>query len=537
MRSPLRRAVQVRLESGRLVVLSLGLGVLVGLVCVPMRTLLVWLSDFGLALSGYSPPGVPGAGGLLMVFGTPQLISLLGLTLVAFAFASLVPPDTGEPLSQLVRQYHRRRQNTSLTEEILSILGNLLAHAGGLLVGRDTPFIQLGNLSARLLARLAAVEQSEVRILSMAGAAAALGTALHAPLAAAVLMAEVVYRKFEFEADILLPCLLSTLSAYAVYGLAYGFESLFHILPGTAPTLEHLPALSLLTLLVTGAGWLGVQLAELLPAAWSMGRLRLLSSAAFGLLTAATALWLTPAVLGDGAGWVQLSFGGFLDTPVLGLGLLRWVLFVLGARLAFGGGILPSAGVGGLLGSGLGQWLGLDPILSTAVGVVAFLTVTLNTPVAAALLVVGWGGYNFLPIALLAAGVAHLISGEKSLLASQQSGVRRNQGMTILLRDLPAPAPTEPEWAIPAEPQPHPTTERQLYRQRVPTAWLGARLDVVSLPAGLELVGLVRSGQVQTPLPQLRLKDTDDLLLLATPDSFSQWQALITGQSERMVSA
>ena len=143
-------------------------------------------------------------------------------------------------------------------------------------------------------------------------------------------------------------------------------------------------------------------------------------NAAWVLLLVATAITYVLGEMGlvsQAGGWFLAGLG--VLTVVKGIvviqvflemrhapALWRWLLLAAGARLAFGGGIFPSVATGGLLGVGLGSALGLDPTVSGLIGATAFLTVTLNVPVGAALLAVAWGGDAMLPVVLVEQGAA-----------------------------------------------------------------------------------------------------------------------------------
>ncbi len=540
MRSPLPRAVLTRLETGRVVVLSVLLGALVGGLSILLRMSLDALLRWGSVLTGYSPPGTPGEGGLMMAFGEALPWGLLTLPVVGVAYTLLVPAAHGDALTQLVRGYHTRGQWPPLGAQLRTLLGTGLAYGSGLLVGRDSAFTSVGQLGARLLGRVTRLDAVEVRTLTLAGAAAALGTVLHAPLAAAVLVAEVLYRRFEFEFEVVMPCVLAAVAGTAVYGLAYGFTPLLSFPDVGMPAASQLLPLLLVALVATLVGLLSLVAGRAIPDAWTTGWPRPVLGGVFGGLTAALAVFATPAVLGDGSGWVQLSAAGFVGAEGGLQGIWRWLLLALGARLAFGGGVLPSVGVGGLLGAGLGSVLGADTALSTMIGVVAFLTVTLNVPLAAALLAVAWGGEALLPTALVASGLAHALSGTAGLLPSQvasraQSGVHLG-GAALLpdtVRFIPrrAPdAPAVPYDALPTQAAASPDAEtggRELYRRGVPPGWRGARLKLLSLPPGVEVVGIVRDGTVRLPRPELLLTPDDELVFLARPDAYAALEGLL----------
>ncbi|WP_424949305.1 chloride channel protein [Deinococcus sp.] len=572
MRSPLPRTILIRLETGRLVVYSLLAGGLVGLLGSGWRYVLEWSLDLGAAVLGYRPPGTAGEGSLLIAFGDLTPYALLLLPLVAALYASLMPAGRrSDPLNAVIAGYHARGEWEGAAVQGRGLAATLLGQASGLLVGRDSTFTALGSLSALLLARLARLDAAERRILTLACVAAALGLALHAPLAAAVLMAEVLYRRFEFEFEVLMPCVLAAVCASAVAGLMAGFEPLFALSGSLTPTAGQLPLYLLLAAAVTLLSWILTRMAEGLSGLYSglLGRLsgwrpwalRLALAAAFGLVTAAIALYSAPAVLGGGSGWLQLAVSGFMGPEAGGVAAWRWLLMALGLQLALGGGVLVSASVGGLLGVGLASFLGtlglnLDFPVAALIGAATCLTVTLNIPVAAALLAVTWGGDALLPAALVSTALAHSLSGEASLLSAQVSRRADSRahtpgsgGTTVLgrmaspLRPLMAqaaaasgagsgqgeslPTASTGEPVAPSGPASGDPQKRQLYRQDVPKSWLGARLDLLTLPADMELLSVVRGGQVRLASPALRLSAGDELLLLCTQTEFQDWQGLM----------
>jgi CIC family chloride channel protein len=589
VRPPLPRTILIRLETGRLVLYSLLAGGLVGLLGSGWRYVLAGALNLGSAVLGTRSPGTAGEGGLLIAFGELTPYALLLLPLLGAAYAFLLPAGRrSEPLNALIAGYHARGEWEGLAGQARTLAATVLGNASSLLVGRDSTFTALGGLAALLLTRLARLDAAERRILTLACVAAALGMALHAPLAAAVLMAEVLYRRFEFEFEVLMPCVLAAVCASAVSGLISGFGPLFVLSGSLTPTAAQLPLYLLLAAAVTLFSWILTRVADTLTRLYTglLGRLggwrplalRLGLGALFGLLTAVIALYSAPGVLGGGSGWLQLAVSGFMGQEAGGLAAWRWLLMALGVQLAFGGGVLVSASVGGLMGVGLASLLSgigvnLDFPVAALIGAATCLTVTLNIPVAAALLAVTWGGDALLPAALASTALAHSLSGEASLLSAQvnrrtnsraHAVVGQAGGTTVLGRVLtplrpPLVRPSAPVQAVPLESLESvaalppvsvssPTTagaadarpdaqagaqRRQLYRQPVPGSWLGARLDLLTLPAGMELLSVVRGGQVRLASPQLRLIAGDELLLLCTLAEFQGWQqsVRVTGRA------
>ncbi|AZI43707.1 Cl- channel voltage-gated family protein [Deinococcus psychrotolerans] len=514
--APLRRTVRSRIETGRLVLYSVVAGALVGVLGIGLRLLLSLVLDWGAAITGYSPPGTPGEGGLLMAFGEALPYGMLALPVVAVLAAWLTQGSPSDPLSETVSAYHRRG-GTRLSTQLRLLGANLLGYGVGLPIGRDSTFTALGGFSARLLSRFGRISVAEDRQLTLASVSAALGLVLHAPLVAAVLLAEVLYRRFEFEFEVLMPCVLASVSAYAVYGLAFGASPLFDVPTLQAPSALQLPLYALIALATTAVAWVGVWLSRLWPQNWLSGWPRLVWAGLFGLATAAAAFYFTPAVLGGGAGWAQLSLSGFLGGEALAGGGWKWVLLALGVRLGFGGGVLPSVATGALIGVGLNATLPtpLDPTVCALVAAGAYLTVTLNIPLAAALLAATWGGDALLPAALISSGIAHLLSGQLGYVEGQLRDRRAAELQVI--------TPTTTILSA-APPQ---SSEDAFYRVAVPPAWLGARISLLSLPSGAQVVGLERGETILSATPDLKLENGDVLDIVASDAAFGELRELL----------
>ena len=485
-------------------------GLVVGVAGIGLRLALEQVSRLGTLLTGYSPPGTPGEGGLLVAFGEATPYGFLALPVVAVLVAWLTR-GSSDPLSEIVSAYHRRG-GTRLSTQSRLLVANVLSYGAGLPTGRDASFTALGGVCARLLARTARLSVPEDRTLTLASVAAALGLVLHAPLAAAVLMAEVLYRRFEFEFEVLMPCVLASVSAYAVYGLAFGASPLFDVPVLQAPSALQLPMYAVIALAATGVAWLGLWLAQLWPDGWRSGWPRLLWAGLFGGVVAAVAFYSTPSVLTGGEGWAQLSLSGFLGGEALGYGGWKWLLLALGVRLGFGGGVLPSIATGALLGVGLNTTFPspLDPTVCALVAATAYLTVTLNTPVAATLLAATWGGDALLPAALVSSSLAHALAWPLGYVDGQIAD-RRTAEMQLI-------TPTTTILSA-APPQDAPDA---LYRVEAPTGWLGARIKLLNLPAGIEVVGLERGDEILSATPELRLQDGDVLDIVATDVGFGE---------------
>lgn len=523
MRQTLPRNVLTRLESSRVVVYGLLAGALVGLLGSALRVVLDELGDLVALAAGFRPPGTPGEGGLLIAFGDTSPLGLLVLPALALIAALLRRHTAEDPLEEAVRAYHEGQGGHGIAPHGLSLAGSVLAYLSGLAVGRDGPFTALGNLSARVLTRLARLSRTEARTLSLSCVGAALGLVLHAPLAAAVLIVEVLYRRFEFEFEVLLPAVLAAVAAYAVYGALHGFSPLLTPSVLQPPSLAQVPLYALLALSVSLAAWLVAWVRPWLPqwpaASWA----RVVAVVVFALLAGALAL-LMPETLGDGSGWLQLALSGFQGVESLWQGLLRLALLLGVAWLALGGTVLSAVSAGGLLGVGLATLapaLGLDPTVAGLVGAAAFLTTSHNVPLAATLLLATWGGDALLPALFVGTLLAHAVSGEASVVRSQVRSHAFSAAHALAAANL-APAETALAGTAPLqiEVEAAPEVEEHLYRLPLPDAWRGVSANDVVWPDGVQYVAVVRGDDVHLAHSGQVFEDGDELVLLASPEHF-----------------
>jgi CIC family chloride channel protein len=294
--------------------------------------------------------------------------------------------------------------------------------------GSEGPIMLIGAAVGATLARAFHLTPRERRILLVCGCAAGVGALFRAPLAGAISAIEMLYRE-DFESEALLPSILSSVTAYALYSAVLGQGHLF----GTVPhELGH--ASELLIFAAVGvACW---------PAA--VAWLRALRAGRGAFERAPVPRWATPALGGLGVGVL-----GFADPRLLGGGyavfqeallgdleLAVLALLVCGRVLATtltvgsggsGGLFAPTIVLGGLLGGVVGQAGALlapawapDPAACVVVGMAAFFAGIAHAPIASVLMVSEvTGSYALLTPAILATGISLLLNRNQSLIRQQ----------------------------------------------------------------------------------------------------------------------
>lgn len=534
-----------RLETGRTVLYSLLVGALVGLAGGVLLQLLRLAQRFLLGL-GYSPPELAALGGVLMSSeGISRWFLLLLLPLGLALLMQMAPhSSTEDSLGNEIESYHKPETPVLSWQEQSSRLLRGIGFWGlGVPIGRDGVFASLGGWIGQLSSQLGRLHGPEGRHVRIAGVAAALGLVLHAPLAAAVFMVEVLYRRFEFEFEALMPAVLASVTAYAVYGTIDGFAPLFENPELSAPGFALLPAFLFLGALGAGFGTLWVRVVLRLREIWvQIPGSRVLWAAVVGLLCALAILAL-PMVAGEGIGWLQLALRGFIEPTALGL-LSFWKILTLLLIFGFGmgGGLLmPLVVLGGILGASLGAGLSLllpqsplDVASFALIGVGVLLASTTKTPVASALLVVAWGGDQLLLPLLVANTAAYALSGELSLYP-QQVTRRRDSNAHVhdylheavgqdakSLQDLPTEEPHDLMHLLKDQPLKMLEGDTELlYRVRVPTAWVGLEIEHLPLAPYAVLVAILRENQVNIPRSYDVLCAEDQLVLVATSEDYA----------------
>ncbi len=545
----MRRApgLLLRLETGRLVFYGLGIGVLVGL----LGTGLVFALEVGTAVfeavTGVHAPGVPAEGGVMhLVLDDRRWLAVpllaLGLALAGFLGRRVgTQRETfiGDGVDLALEAYHRAQAKIDVRSVAARLLAGIVTLGVGAPLGREGPLGELGAGLGSLFGFWRRLSEEDRRLVFLAGLAAGLGIALRAPIAGAVLAVELIYRRFEFEFEALMPAVLSSVIAYAIFGLTHGVAPMFS-LPVLGDQESYiLPAFFLLGLVEAFAASVFVLGYRTLVRAWTaLPVAPWLRLTIVGLLVGLIAIFV-PEIFGSGLGWMQLSLAAFLETPQVAAILFWRTLAVLIVASAGGAGglITPSLAIGGFIGvlyaKGLELLFGtsVEPAAFALTGAAAFLAVVVNAPLGATLLITEWTGYGLLIPLLLTTGAGYIFTGRESIYANQVEsrsaspvhidaflreavqvgGANFNPKVSDLL-DLLA----QESLVISDE------DSERLYRTSAPESWVGHRVAELEWPPETLLVAILRDGHVLVPRGQTQLEPADELIVMAEPASFSR---------------
>jgi len=333
----------------RLMLLSIGVGIVAGLGAILFDRLLVWMLHAVLeTFTGYAEPRAGAPAASLSTFPPARslwffIIPALG-GLVSGVIVYLVAPEAeGQGTDAMIESFHEKGGKIRKRVPLVKIVASALTIGSGGSAGKEGPISQIGAGFGSAVAATFRLKPRERRVLVLAGAAGGIGAIFQAPLGAALFAPEVLYRETEFESEAILPCIVSSITAYAVYTQLYKGGALFFpgrvgfSLPG-----ELLPY-AVFGVLCALVGFLFVRVFY-----GARDRLfqplrihRMLKPALGGLMMGCIAFFV-PQIMNGGYGWVQTALEGKL--------LWRMMLLLVALKIVATSCTISSGGSGGVVG-------------------------------------------------------------------------------------------------------------------------------------------------------------------------------------------
>lgn len=307
--------------------------------------------------------------------------------------------------------------------------------------GLTGPMLVVGGSLANTLDRLPCIRRlfsrGDRRLLTICGAAGALGAIFHAPLGGGIFAVEVLFRSSLHYAD-LFPAMMSSAVGFVVYNLLGGPAPLF-LPPEYVPRLLDLP---LFLAAAVGAGIVSVlymRVFGFVRLVSDRARLRFVHPLVGGALTGLVLL-AAPRAAGLGLETMQAMIDGTMPALVLLALFLSKILatsFTVGAG-GSGGLVFPALFVGAAVGSGAAAVFGVtDPGLNASLataGMASCLAGIANVPIAAAVMLTEMVGLRLSVPAVLggvigyAIGKAKVIYGDDLLYTNTAAAVERSRG-------------------------------------------------------------------------------------------------------------
>jgi H+/Cl- antiporter ClcA len=421
------------------VVLGTIIGLVAGVGAIVFVTLLEVATHFFLGtIAGATPLSPFGEGNMqatyvvLRPWALPLVVGFGGLISGLLVFG-LAPEAEGHGTDAAIAAVHHGPKGIRGRVSIVKMLASAVTIGSGGSGGREGPTAQISAGFGSFLARALDLTPADARIAVTVGIASGIGAIFRAPLGGAVLGAEILYRE-DFEVSALIPSVLASIVAFAVFGVVKGFSPIFGFVHGYQ--FQHPAELGFYVLIGLVCGLVGrlysssfygmTRLTARLPGA------RAIKVAVAGLLVGCIGL-VFPGALGTGYGWVQRAMGPGLLTIPLWIVLALPFAKILSTSLSIGsggsGGIFgPGMVIGGFLGAGI--WRVLEPLAPgvvphspapfVIVGMVACFGSIAHAPIAVLLMVAEMtGSLELVPPAMAAIVIATLVVGTATIYTSQ----------------------------------------------------------------------------------------------------------------------
>ncbi len=417
------------------------IGILIGVGAGLGALALMWCIDFTKRIFlfnvvGYVPPLPGGEGGtetysfhMTHPWLLPVATAAAGL-IGGFLTWKFAPQTAGIGTNAAIRAFHSN-EKVSFKTSIFKLITSAITIGGGLTSGREGPIAQIGAASGATIASLLRLSAKERNVALAAGLGAGIAAIFKAPLAGAIIAAEIFYKE-DFEVEALVPGLVASVIGYTIVGSVTGFQPVFNP-PMQATQFDHPLSLILFALLGVGCALL----ARLLFAVYFQTeaffrRFPLWLAAGLGGLCTGIIGLAIPSVIGTGYGWAQFAISqnvGLLPPLML---LAAAFAEILGASLTLGsgnsGGIFgPSVVTGGMFGGAFGYAAAHffpsivpHPGAYAIVGMVAFFAAAAKAPISTIIMISEMtGGYGLLGPAMFAVVTAFILSGKRTIFPAQ----------------------------------------------------------------------------------------------------------------------
>lgn len=417
-------------RAGRWALYFIAIGIIAGLGSIIFHYLcqlgIHYFMDY---MAGYRPPAPAGEHHLLPPTTRPLnrwfllFLPALGGLVSGWLVYTYAPEAEGHGTDAAIRAYHHKGGFIRGRVPFIKTLASSVTLTTGGSGGREGPIAQIGAGFGSFLATKLRLSDRDRRIMMAAGVGAGVGSIFRAPLAGALFAAEVLYRDPEFESEVLIPAGISSVVAYCLFCLVFGWGSLFESPPFKFQNpLELGPYLVLaLVLVVTGAFYVKTFYGTI-HFFEKIKRIPPHIKPAIGGLGTGIIGFFCPQCLAFGYGFAQKALQ-MEDFPEITIGFLLILAFgkILTTSFSIGsggsGGVFgPSVVIGGAMGGAVGKFFHqlmpkvvTEPGAFVVVGMAGFFAAVSNTPISTIIFVSEMtNSYHLLLPSLMVCSVAYL---------------------------------------------------------------------------------------------------------------------------------
>ncbi len=299
---------------------------------------------------------------------------------------------------------------------------SILTMVTGGSAGKEAPCADVGAGISSIIARFFRMSAEDQRRMMICGVSAGFAGVFGVPISGALFGLEVLWVGHIFY-EVMFPALVAGMTAFQVTQYL-GVNYIYH-------PIHFVPVFSeqfFLKVIVAGMvfGIISVLFIEMMKFMKVLFRYIALrfsvftACAAGGLVLIAVGYFFSPLYLGLGMAGIDNVLGG--TAPESPFGFLYKILTtsVTFAAGGIGGVVTPIFFIGAQAGGMLSDFLGVDTATMAALGLVAVLAGTANTPLSASIMAIELFGPEIAPYATIACVISFLVTGQQSIYPSQR---------------------------------------------------------------------------------------------------------------------
>ena len=348
---------------------------------------------------------------------------------------TFAPTAKGHGTEAVIAAVHKTSGRIDWKVAPIKLFATILTLAFGGSVGKEGPCAQIGASIASLFADILRLKDEDRRRLVICGISGGFAAVFGTPISGALFGIEVLYLG-KIEYSVLFPCLVSGIVAHLVCGVRAP-------VPALSDSLASFRQPEVVVLSIVSGVVFGLAALVLIETMRGLEKgLRRFEhhpywvAAGGGLFLSLFYLAAGGRYAGLGTDTIEAALSG---TAQIALLAFLWKIIATSVTLETGGsgGIVTALFfIGSTSGSAFARLFHLPASAFAAFGFVAIVAAAANTPIAAAVM-----GMELLPASIgvyaaLCAGTAFLISGHRSVYASQKLGLSKSAGLEVEL-DVP----------------------------------------------------------------------------------------------------
>lgn len=380
------------------IVLSLMVGMAVGVISTVFAHAMVWVNNFR------------GSHSWLIL-----LLPVGGLLIVGLYHLAGYQNDKGTNL--ILSSVHSSHVVPYRVAPLI-VGATIVSHFFGASVGREGAALQLGGSLGSLLGKIFHLDEKDRKVIVMCGMSAAFAAMFGTPMASAVFSLEVIHVGVMYYAA-LVPCIFSALTA-SLFSEGMGISpEAFTIKAVSEITVGNVAKVVLLAVICAAVSVFFCTLlhetAHLFKKYFKNAYVRVVAGSL--LIIGITIILGTSDYMGAGIPGIERAMEGEAAPPAF---LFKMLLTALAIGCGFKGGeIVPTFFIGATLGCFMGKLLGLEPSMAAAVCMIGMFCCVTNCPLSSVLIAFELFGYEAVPYFLICNSIGYLMSGYSGLYQEQ----------------------------------------------------------------------------------------------------------------------